>query len=106
MKTTTFQSNRISITRHEFHELSGIAKSTLRKMKSQRRGPVATRPIGYSCDVYRLEDVQRWLQGETIPPWPDVSRPVISKRGKHLKTKAKPGRPPKKPKSTSLERGK
>lgn len=91
------------VSRAERYELTGVAVPTQIDMERRGIGPEPLRPLGFGKVMYRWSDVQKWMEGESLPSWaPDQKK---NKRGENLRRSdhPRPGRPRKKPKIIKTE---
>lgn len=91
---------RMYVSRAERFEKTGVAVSTQIEMESRGVGPEPLRPHGFGKVMYRLEDVIKWMEGESLPSWtPALNSVKKNRRGDNLLRPGhpRPGRPKKKP---------
>jgi excisionase family DNA binding protein len=78
------QSNKAILTIDEFVNYSGIKKSQVYKMTSQRRIP-HYKPPGSKKIFFRKREVQQWLLSSPIKTQDEVRNEVLAKLQMHLK---------------------
>jgi excisionase family DNA binding protein len=78
------QSNKAVLTVDEFVAYSGIKKSQVYKLTSQRRIP-HYKPPGSKRVFFRKREVQQWLLNNPVRTRDEVRKEVLSKIQMHLK---------------------
>lgn len=78
------QSNKAILTVDEFVAYSGIKKSQVYKMTSQKRIP-HYKPPGSKKIFFRKREVQQWLLSNPIKTQEEIRNEVLSKLKMHLK---------------------